>query len=155
MKFTVRIVRPCITRCPYHMWLYTQISWGLYHHYNDVKMSAMVSQITSLTIVFSTVCSFADQRNYQSSAPLAFGREIHRWPVNSPHKGPTTRKIFPFDDVIMITQRLLQALKWKQSGHWLTHLCQKHVTFLARQVCYICQTFISQKHEKTLSKWKL
>ena len=24
-----------------------------------------------------------------------------RWPVNSPHKGPVTRKMFPFDDVIM------------------------------------------------------
>ena len=28
-------------------------------------------------------------------------RGIHRWPVNSPHKGPVTRKMFPFDDVIM------------------------------------------------------
>ena len=28
-------------------------------------------------------------------------RGIHRWPVNSPHKGPVTRKIFPFDDVIV------------------------------------------------------
>ena len=26
---------------------------------------------------------------------------IHRWPVKSPHKGPVTRKMFPFDDVIM------------------------------------------------------
>ena len=28
-------------------------------------------------------------------------RGIHRWPVISPHKGPVTRKMFPFDDVIM------------------------------------------------------
>ena len=28
-------------------------------------------------------------------------RGIHQWPVNSPHKGPVTRKLFPFDDVIM------------------------------------------------------
>ena len=28
-------------------------------------------------------------------------RGIHRWPVNSPHKGPVTRQMFPFDDVIM------------------------------------------------------
>ena len=28
-------------------------------------------------------------------------RGIHRWPVNYPHKGPVTRKMFPFDDVIM------------------------------------------------------
>ena len=39
---------------------------------------------------------------HQSSASLAFVRGIHRWPVNSPHKGPLTRKFFPFDDVIMI-----------------------------------------------------
>ena len=30
----------------------------------------------------------------------AFARGIHRWPVNSPHKGPVTQKMFPFDDVI-------------------------------------------------------
>ena len=64
-------------------------------------MSAMVSHITSDSIVYSTVCSSADQRKHQSSASLAFVREIHRWPVNSPHKGPVTRKMFPFDDVIM------------------------------------------------------
>ena len=43
----------------------------------------------------------ADQRRHQSSVPLAFVRGIHRSPVNSPHKGPVTRKMFPFDDVIM------------------------------------------------------
>ena len=46
--------------------------------------------------------SGADQRKHQSSASLAFVRGIHRWPVNSPHKGPVTRKMFPFDDVIMV-----------------------------------------------------
>ena len=71
-------------------------------HFGDVKMSAMASQITSLTIVYSTVYSGADQRKHQSSASLAFLRGIHRWPVNSPHKGPVARKMFPFDDVIMI-----------------------------------------------------
>ena len=69
--------------------------------YNDVIMRAMASQITSLTIVYSTVYSGADQRKHQSSASLAFVRGIHRWPVNSPHKGPVTRKTFPFDDVFM------------------------------------------------------
>ena len=38
---------------------------------------------------------------HQSSASLAFVRGIHRWPVNSPHKGSVTRKIIPFDDVII------------------------------------------------------
>ena len=56
-------------------------------------MDAMAIQINSLTIVYSTVYSGADQRKDQSSASLAF--------VNSPHKWPVTRKMFPFDDVIM------------------------------------------------------
>ena len=67
----------------------------------DVITSVMASQITSLTIVYSTVYSGADQRKHQSFASLAFVRGIHRWPVNSPHRGPVTRKMFPYDDVIM------------------------------------------------------
>ena len=72
-------------------------------HHNDVIMSAMASQITSLKIVYSTVYStvYADQRKHQSSASMAFVQGIHRWPVILLHKGPVTRKIFPFDDVIM------------------------------------------------------
>ena len=54
-----------------------------------------------VTIVYSTVHSGADQRKHQSSASLAFVRGIQRWPVNYPHKGPVTRKMFPLDDVIM------------------------------------------------------
>ena len=63
-------------------------------HYNEVMMSTMASQITSLTIVYSTVYSSTDQRKHQSSASLAFVWGIHRWPVNSLHKGPVTRKCF-------------------------------------------------------------
>ena len=57
------------------------------YHYNDVIMSAMASQITSLSIVYSTVYSGAYQRKHQTSASLAFVWGIHRWPVNSPQKG--------------------------------------------------------------------
>ena len=71
------------------------------HHYSDVRMGTIASQITSLTIVYSTVYSDADQRKHQSSASLAFVWGIHRGPVNSPHKWPVTRKMFPFDNVIM------------------------------------------------------
>ena len=71
-------------------------------HYSDVVMSAMESQIIGVSIVFSTACPGADQRKHQSSAPLAFVSEIYRWPVDSPHKGPVTWKMFPFDDVIVI-----------------------------------------------------
>ena len=70
-------------------------------HYNDVIMGAIASQITSLTIVSLTIYSDADKRKHQSSASPAFVRGIHRGPVNSPHKWPVTRKMFPFDDVIM------------------------------------------------------
>ena len=57
-------------------------------------MSAMTSQVTDVSIVYLTVCSGRDQRKHQCSVWLAFVRGIHRWPVNSPHKGPVTRKYF-------------------------------------------------------------
>ena len=50
-------------------------------HYCDVNMSAMASEITSVSIVYSTVCSGADQRKHQRSTSLAFVWRIHRWPV--------------------------------------------------------------------------
>ena len=76
--------------------------WSYIHiHYNDVIMGAIASQITSLTIVYSMVYSGPDQRKHESSVSLAFVREIHRGPVNSPHKWPVTRKKFAFDDIIM------------------------------------------------------
>ena len=65
-------------------------------------MGAIASQITSLTIVYSTVYSDADERKHQRSTSLAFVRGIHRRPVNSSHKWPKTRKMFPFDDVIIL-----------------------------------------------------
>ena len=73
----------------------------LYLHYNDVMTDTMTSQITSLTIVYSTVYSGADQRKHQSSASLAFVRGIHRSPMESPHKEPVTQKMFRFVDVNM------------------------------------------------------
>ena len=70
-------------------------------HYSDVIMGSIASQITSLTIVYSSIYSGADQRKHQSSASPALVRGIHRRPVNSPHRWPVMRKMFPFDDVIM------------------------------------------------------
>ena len=77
-------------------------------------MSAMASQITIPSIVYSTVYSGADQGKLQSSASLAFVRGIHRCAVNSSHKWPVTRKILPFDDVIIIE---LQHTTAKQLVH--------------------------------------
>ena len=70
------------------------------------------TQSQSLGIVMkfcvnSIIYSNADQGKHQSSAPLAFVRGIHRWPVNSPHKGPVTWKTFPFDDVIMTRKTMI------------------------------------------------
>ena len=65
-------------------------------------MGAMAFQFTSRTIVYSTVYLGADQRKHQTSASLAFVRGIHRGPVKSPHKWPITRKMFPFDNAIML-----------------------------------------------------
>ena len=48
-------------------------------------MGTIASQITSLTIVYPAVYSEADKKTHQSSASLAFVREIHRGPLNSPH----------------------------------------------------------------------
>ena len=86
--------------CEGNLWAFS----GKTIHYNDVIMGAIASQITSLTIVYSTVYSDTDQGKHQSSASLAFVRGIHRSPVNSSHKWPVTRKMFPFDDVIMLCQ---------------------------------------------------
>ena len=70
------------------------------------QMSAMASQITCLRSVYSTVYSGTDQRKHQSFMSLAFVRGIHRWPVNSPYKRSATRKMFSFDDVIMLIMYL-------------------------------------------------
>ena len=99
-----------LLQCSHHPGILQKLlhaAWGRHpgehvvNHYSDVIMIAMASQITSLTIVYLTVCWGVYQRKHQSSPSLAFVRGIHQWPVNSLHKGPVTRKMFPFDDVIM------------------------------------------------------
>ena len=83
-------------------------------HYNDVMMGAMASQITNFTIVYSTVYSRHRWKKYQSSASLASVRGIHLWPVKSPQKWPVTRKMYPFDDVIM-SERHMASLGHNES----------------------------------------
>ena len=93
-------------------------------HYNDVVMGAISSQITSLTIVYSTVYSDADLRKHQSSASLAFVRGIHRGLVNSPHKWPVTRKMFPFDDVNMLPAQ-------SDQNHAIIHTFSGNLSFVS------------------------
>ena len=102
-------------------------------HYDDVKMCSMASQITSLTIIYSTVYSGTDLRKHQSSASLAFVQGIHRGPVNSPHKWPVTRKCFH-----------LMTSSWSvylQSRYqpWLVMLITKHqVEFSSARLTCFC-----------------
>ena len=96
-------------------------------HYGDVIMSTLASQITGVSMVCSTVCSGADQRKHESSASLAFVGGIHRWPVNAPHKEPVTRKMFPFDDVIMIRPRGCHFIAPLHA--WLARGTNKFVSF--------------------------
>ena len=84
-------------------------------------MSAMVSQINSISMVCSTGCSGAVQRKHQSSTSLAFVRGIHRWPVNSPHKGPVTGKI-----LVWVGMRV--GIGW-----WVGMGCKKVPTILLPQ----------------------
>ena len=108
-------------------------------HYSDVIMSAMASQITSLTIVFSTVCLGADQRKHQSSASLAFVWE-----------GPITRKMFPFDDIIMEFQGLTLLRNehpWPKYESWQIYrnsvrICIKST--LKRDILNTCLTHFEQ-----------
>ena len=92
------------------------------HHYSDVIMGVMVSQITSLTIVYSTVYPGADQRKHQSSASLALVRGIHRWPVNSTHKWPVTRKMYPFNDIIMMEVCSRRQVKCVVVIRWIVNI---------------------------------
>ena len=92
-------------------------------HYNDVKVGAIASQITSLAIVYSIVYSEADQRKHQSSASLAFVRGIHRVPVNSLHKWPVemylSRHLSLWENSIL-PHMLRQCLIWQRhnDSYW-------------------------------------
>ena len=135
-------------------------------HYNDVITGAIASQITSLTIVFSTVYSDADQRKHQSSASLAFVQGIHRGPVNSPHKWPVTRKMFPFGrrhhvwrcQVLTWTDVTLQSIKLSRT-HFIEllmefkkRLKEMHLTMLSK--CRPQNVKLSAYHRGQLS-WYL
>ena len=96
-------------------------------HYDDVIMGTMASKITSLTIVYSSVYSGADQSKHQSSASLAFVWGIHRSPVNSPYKWPVTRKMFPFDDVIMSRWRYRSLKFYRTTFCWILMFVLKGV----------------------------
>ena len=77
---------------------YKLFDWS---HYNDVRMSAMVSQITSLTVVNPTV--YSRRRSKKTSKLSVTGLCAGNSPVTGefPAQRPVTRELFPFNDVIM------------------------------------------------------
>ena len=99
-----------------------------------------------------------DQRKHQSSASLAFVRGIHRWPVNSPRKGPVTRKIFTFYDVIMSHgYEITNALHSKQRNWYIpvtnpcnmshaisSPLCRYNMILVAVQTRHLRNVFVSR-----------
>ena len=112
--------------------------WTRRIHYSDVTMGTMASQITSLAIVYWTVYSGVDKK-HRNSASLAFVRGIHWWPMNSPHKWPVTRKMFPFDDVIMYCIKTR-----KTCTIWRLHSCYQCILRLLYYIslikrCNLCQ----------------
>ena len=87
---------------------------------------------SSASLLFATVSSGAHQRKYQSSASLASVRGIHRSPVDSSHKGPVTRKRFPFDDVFMKDIWRTKHINWTQRPHkFSTHVYKTLYTNIA------------------------
>ena len=63
-------------------------------HYSDVIMSPMASQITGPTVVYSTFMFSCRWKKISKLCVTGLCGRIHRWPVNSPLKGPVTRKMF-------------------------------------------------------------
>ena len=86
-------------------------------------------------------------RKYQSSVSLAFVRGIHPWLVNSPHKGPMTRKMFPFDDVIM---DLLLQYSWRR-GHWPDKLHQSTFSSVSFMIYSLVKTSICYPYMPSLT----
>ena len=96
----------------YHVWKNKNPVW-IPIHYNDVIMGAIASQITASRLFTQSFIQTQIKRKHQSSASLAFVRGIHRGPVNSSHKWPVTRKMFPFDDVIMSIEVCSGGFSWQ------------------------------------------
>ena len=114
-------------------------------HYCDVIMNTIASKITGI----STICSTAgaDQRKQQSPSRWLLWEESTRWPVDSPHKGPATHKMFPFDVVIMMQGKQL----WRTCVMGHVHLgrtvgfCEFLLDYAQQSACMfyeICCKFI-------------
>ena len=69
-------------------------------HYSDIIMSTMASQIPGFPVLLNRLLGCRSKETSKLRY-TGFVNGIPRWPVHSSHKGPVTRKMFPFDDFIM------------------------------------------------------
>ena len=141
-------------------------NWSLLTHYSDVMVTTMASQFNSITVVYSTVYSDADQWKHQNAASLAFMRGIHRWPVNSPHKGPVTRKMFRLmtsswtlghlheqcslqRNICLLGYRWFRTMRWLQKWQIQNGRCEisRH---LKSSSYFICVSIFSTGHKATI-----
>ena len=125
--------------------------WGPYStqhwkHYSDVIITVVASQITGVSVVYSTFCSGADQRKYQSSASLVFVRGIHQWPMNSPHIGASNVSIW-WRHHGTCNEHAKQCWcessehflwKWPKSGVLTYLLCGFHYLSTPKSRCHLC-----------------
>ena len=98
-------------------------------HYDDVIMTMLASQITSLMVVYSIVYLSVNQRKHQSSASLAFVWGIHRdrWILRT--KGQLRGKCFHlvtsswFFSVPFSWSKHIQLIhtQWNSSGEYWSH----------------------------------
>ena len=97
--------------------------------------------------VCSNVCSGADQGKHQSSSSLAFVWRNHRWEVDSPHKGPVTKKMFPIDDVIIVEAEFIVNTNLPENIHCkvafspsrtVMGLCVEYISFGALFIVVVC-----------------
>ena len=110
-----------------------------FRHYSDMIMSAMASHITNVTIVYSTVCSGADQRRYQSSASLAFVKG------NAPVTGEVPAQRASISESVFIWWRHHESLYW----HWDDRLCKPNVMNKSRFHIWLNNRHNKIKHNKT------
>ena len=106
------------------------------------RLKSPASRLFTQTFIQS-----ADQRKHQSSTSLAFAWGVHRWPLNSLHKGPVTRKTFPFDDVIMIMFYFDFSPCLSAKLHY--SLCNK-ILFL---IWFLLASILSTVSEQIFTKW--
>ena len=131
----------------------TKISLKL--HYIDVIITTMGSQVTSLTVVYSTVYPDANQRKHQSSASLAYVWGIHRERWIPRTKGQLRGKCFHLMTLLCVSKipfnltranELMSLSRW--SGKIL--LISKRVFVSLRKasrICYVwlnCRTLFTQ-----------